>query len=224
MDERGSFPSPSSTDLEQEIGRGAFGEPSSTEYDFEQESIVERGEFGESVSTEDDFEQEPVSERGTFGTSGSTVEVATQRGSFQAPPSAVLRALTPSTYVPLSPLEYTINRLIEQHLIQIERDTAAKDPYGAEGKRAWALHATIEGLFWWWPTHGAGRFVEEATPQRAVDITGGGCLFPIGTDVTEFDRIGNIKDPDGNLEVEGPFRIVSLRRLPTHVEISVERP
>lgn len=136
----------------------------------------------------------------------------------------ILRDLTPSTYVPLSPLEYTINRLIEQHLIQIERDTASKDIYGAEAKRSWGLHATIEGLFWWWPTHGAGRFVEEATPQRAVDITGGGCLFPIGTDVTEMDRLGNIKDPDGNLEVEGPFRIVSLRRLPTHLEISVERP
>jgi len=132
--------------------------------------------------------------------------------------------IVPGRYVHSSPLTYQIDRLIEQHEIAIERATAVPDEFGGELDPLWALHATLPGLFWWWPTHGAGRFVEEATPQRSVDITGGGCLFPLGTDVTELDRIATVSDPDKNLEVEGPLRIVSLRELPTHLELSVERP
>jgi hypothetical protein len=120
-------------------------------------------------------------------------------------------------------LDYTLNKMLEEHQIVIERDTAAVDDFGAESSRGWVELGTIDALFYWWPSHGEGAFDEHGDPQRNVNTTGGGVLVPLGTDVTEEDRVARVL-LKGGTEVQGPFRITSLRETETHIELSIERP
>lgn len=118
---------------------------------------------------------------------------------------------------------YAISRMMETHEIFLEEETGTADSFGV-GDKVWVPYQQIKGLFWWWPARGEGGFQEEGDPERSVDKTGGGVLIPRGVKVIEAKhRVGKIL-LEGQVEVNGPFRIVSVRDTPTHIELSLIRP
>ena len=61
-----------------------------------------------------------------------------------------------------------------------------------------------------------------ADGDRTVVVEGRRIIFPVGTDVTEADRVARVTDRRGNLIFDGPARIEGLVRRPDHLSAVLE--
>jgi hypothetical protein len=121
-------------------------------------------------------------------------------------------------------LAYTMSKLLTQHA-NIERDEGTLDEFDGEAKRNRVVIAKVKCRFWWWREGGSRSTSKEyATPQRTINFTGGGILMQKGTNIEDGDHIENIEDPEGNVLVEGPFRVVAVEQQESHVEAALMRP
>jgi hypothetical protein len=121
-------------------------------------------------------------------------------------------------------LSYTLNHLLTQQT-PIERDVAELDEFGGEEKADRQVIATVRCRFWWWREAGARSPSREyATPERTIHFTGGGVLLEEGSDVQDGDHLASIQDPDGNVIVDGPFRVVAVEQIEDHLEAALMRP
>jgi hypothetical protein len=122
-------------------------------------------------------------------------------------------------------LSYTINRLLENQLAEIERDLATLDPFDGEAKAKPTLIGTIRCSFWWWKEGGARSPAREyATPQRSINFIGGFLMVEKGAEVKERDHVKAITDPNHKILIPGPFRVVAVEEWEDHNECSLMRP
>lgn len=126
-------------------------------------------------------------------------------------------------------LGYTLNRLLTEQAV-IERNMAGQDAYGADRPDDWQLHVTVACLSWWDRSAGvrsANRTYVD--PARTVPISQGGMLLPLGTDVTEKDRITqiNVYDPVEGEWVPGVVGIIEIAAIldqsTDHLEVNIIR-
>jgi hypothetical protein len=104
------------------------------------------------------------------------------------------------------------------HVCTIERDAqAADDPWGNPDTPDWqVLYREVPCRAWMV----AGK--ETATDDRTVVISDLRLIVPLGTDVTERDRIGDVY-ARGEAAFVGPFQIELVIRQPDHLELMLER-
>lgn len=124
------------------------------------------------------------------------------------------------------PLPYTLDRITESENAVLERNIAVPDKFGGSTELDWQVYLTVRCRFWWWHSEGARSAAREyGEDERNVNLRGGGMLLPLGTEVTDEDRLGRILDPEGNPIVDtGPFRIVAVLQLASHLELSLYQP
>jgi hypothetical protein len=121
-------------------------------------------------------------------------------------------------------LAYTLSRLLTQHA-PVERDVAELDEFGGEAKAERQIVATVLCRFWWWRETGSRSPSREyATPERTIHFTGGGVLLEPGADVKNGDHLASIQDSDGNVIIEGPFRVIAIEQIEDHLEAALMRP
>lgn len=121
-------------------------------------------------------------------------------------------------------LAYTLERLLT-HQAVIQRNQTGYDAYGAvNGPPNWQTHLTLLARVWWDRSSGvrsANRtFVD---PAREVPIDVGGLLLPLGTDVTEQDRVSAINLANGTPYIQGIFLITAVLSQEDHMELNLTR-
>jgi hypothetical protein len=123
-------------------------------------------------------------------------------------------------------LAFTLAKIMVQ-LAVIERDQAKPDAFGAEVATDWKALSTVACRLWWWKgSKGTDKSAsaQYGTPQATINVTGGDMCVPLGTDITDMDRIAKVTSLSGDLVEEGPFRVLSVNQYETHIELSLERP
>ena len=79
-------------------------------------------------------------------------------------------------------------------------------------------------LMWWDKSEGARSANRTyVTPSRAVPMSEGGMICPLGTDITEQDRIAQLLDSNGNLLVDGIMTITAVLYQQDHMEVDLFR-
>src|SRR5438132_797565 len=116
-----------------------------------------------------------------------------------------------------------LDQVLTQH-VELQRDQATADAYGAETAPNWQSLATVRCRFWWWTQGYRGPAHEGVSPERTVSVGDGGLLVPLGTDVTALDRVADILDAQFNVVQAGPLEIVAVSAQETHIELYVRRP
>jgi hypothetical protein len=123
-------------------------------------------------------------------------------------------------------LAYTLSRSLTQRAV-LEREEGARDEFGgiAKAKRVVVGKKPIPCRFWWWKEGGARSASKEyATPTRTINFTGGGIIVRPDVDVRDGDWVTAIQDTEGNVVVEGPFRVVAVEQWGSHTECALMRP
>ncbi len=105
-----------------------------------------------------------------------------------------------------------------KYLCNIERDTSAgSDAWGSPNTPTWTALASLLCHAW----TSAGR--ESVSVDRTVVIEDRRVSLPLGTDVTERDRITSITTLSGGTHFEGPMGISSVLTYGDHIELTLER-
>lgn len=126
-------------------------------------------------------------------------------------------------------LAYTLNRLLTEQAV-FERNMAGQDAFGADAPDDWQVYLTSPCLSWWDRSTGARSanrvYVD---PAREVPVAQGGLLLPMGTDVTEKDRIQviNVWDPETETWEAGVSGIIEISAVldqsSDHLELNIIR-
>lgn len=106
----------------------------------------------------------------------------------------------------------TSTRLALTHCTTIERNEGTDDPFGGETAGWEALGEDVECRAW----INTGR--EQVSGERTLVVNDMRCLLPLGTDVSESDRLGDITER-GEVIFPGPFGIEAVMRQRDHIEL-----
>lgn len=125
-------------------------------------------------------------------------------------------------------LAYTLENLMIERAV-IQRATRVDDGYGAGTAPHWEPHLTVPCRLWWDRSTGersANRTY--VTPARTADVSQGGILVPLGTDVLETDQITEIQslNPETGGWVNylsGTLTITAVLTQEDHMELDVIR-
>ncbi len=103
------------------------------------------------------------------------------------------------------------------HRAVVQRDTATgTGAWNTPPAPTWAAHLAAAKCFAW---SVAGREVVDNTKTVVVeDIK---AIFPLGTDLTEKDRITNITDRQSVVLFAGPMGVEKIQRHVSHLEASL---
>lgn len=120
-------------------------------------------------------------------------------------------------------LTYTLERLLTQQAV-IERDMSVPGPGGSTGRPDWQEHLVVPCRLWWFQSSGA-RSAQRTyvDPARTVPLSEGGMLLPLGTDVTEKDRIARVLHANGDVYIEGHLIIDAVLAQDDHMELNIDR-
>lgn len=100
----------------------------------------------------------------------------------------------------------------------VERnDTATTDAFGHPDAPNFSALATIPCR-----VHSKSRTERNDTRKTAI-VESIRCSMPLGTDVTELDRIAQITDRLGAVLWSGPLRIDTIQHKHTHIEMDLRR-
>lgn len=109
-------------------------------------------------------------------------------------------------------------RLSLIHRCTIERDTATAGSWGTPDTANWQTHLTDVPCRTW---AAAGReAVENTTTVTVVEDVR--VIVPLGTDVTERDRVASVTYRGGNVQ-EGPLGIRAVLHRADHLELVLVR-
>ena len=104
------------------------------------------------------------------------------------------------------------------HRATVQRNTpAGTDGFGGPGAAVWAMH--IASLHCWFYAK-SGR--EVINGEKSAVLGSHKMLIPLGTDITEADRITAIDDRLGASIMANTMRIHSVTHRHSHLELEVE--
>lgn len=92
------------------------------------------------------------------------------------------------------------------------------DDFGNSLPGTWATH--IASLACWWYGSTEREAVTEETTAVVADIK---LLVPVDADVTEQDRINQVKDRLGTVVLDGILGIETVLRLRSHKQLTLSR-
>lgn len=106
-----------------------------------------------------------------------------------------------------------------KHRATIERNSGAAetDAWGDQGEPEWQTHLIDVPCRAWFGTE---REVTDGNKTAAVEERR--AIMPLGTDVTEADRILSVKDRKGTVLFDGPIRIESVGHRQDHLALVLE--
>lgn len=108
-------------------------------------------------------------------------------------------------------------RLSLKHRCSILRDAASTDEWGNAEPPDWqTVYSGVHCRAW----NDAGR--EAVTNERTVVVLDLRMIVPLGTDVGEADRIGDIIERE-TVIFAGPFAVEAVLRRPDHLELLLEK-
>lgn len=111
-------------------------------------------------------------------------------------------------------------RATMRHRALIERnnsDQAPDDSWGGEPEPDWKPHLQNLPCKTWFK---AGR---EVTDIKVVAVEDRRMIVPLGTDITELDRVARVTDRRGvRVLFDGPARIESVGARADHLELTLE--
>lgn len=112
-------------------------------------------------------------------------------------------------------MSLTATRLSLKHRCTVQRDSklATDDGWGNPQTPVWAAHISDLACRAW--SSGAREPVDS---DRTVVIEDLRLIVPLGTDVTEKDRIGDVTDR-GSTILPGPMGVEAILYRPTHLEL-----
>ena len=103
------------------------------------------------------------------------------------------------------------------HRAVVQRDTATgTGDWNTDNAPTWAAHLPAAKCFAW---SVAGREVIDR--DKTVVVEDIKALFPLGTDITEKDRITNITDRKSVVLFGGPMGVDKIQRHTSHLEASL---
>jgi hypothetical protein len=109
------------------------------------------------------------------------------------------------------------------HRTLVQRDTqTATNAHNHKGTPTWSTHIDALACFLYVPAVTRGR--EDVAAERTVAIRGYAMLVPLGTDVTERDRISGVEDRAGDVILSGVMNIRAVIRHHNHIELALELP
>ena len=114
-------------------------------------------------------------------------------------------------------LDYTLDQLWNQRAV-VERNISSGDAYGAPNPADWQYHSTVRCRLWW--SHSTGIRSANRTyvsQNRSVPVSQGGMIVPLGTNITEQDRITQVIDANGNVLYDAVFTVTSVINNETHI-------
>jgi hypothetical protein len=123
-------------------------------------------------------------------------------------------------------LDYTLEQILTQ-VAHFERDVGTVDGSGGKMAVDWQPSGEVPCRMWWWKgskSSDKSPSAQFARPQATINVTGGDMAVPLGTDVTNEDRLAKVVDPTNGQTLEGPFRVIAVNEYEDHVELSLERP
>ncbi|MDA2936832.1 hypothetical protein MYX75_01030 [Acidobacteria bacterium AH-259-A15] len=104
------------------------------------------------------------------------------------------------------------------HRADLERDTASgADAWGNAPIPTFTALATVKCFTW------SRTRRERIDEDKTVVIEDMRTIMPLGTDVTEKDRIASIKDRAGTTIFSGPLGIAAVQKHRTHLELTLDR-
>lgn len=121
----------------------------------------------------------------------------------------------------------TVEAQVYTQIAVFERNDGASNGLGAETALNWQALSKVPCRAWWWKgsrSSDKSPSAQYARPQLTLNTTGGDMAVPLGTDVTDEDRLAEVTDQDGNTVEKGPFRVIAVNTYNDHLELSVERP
>jgi hypothetical protein len=102
----------------------------------------------------------------------------------------------------------TRNKMVHRCDIQRDSGLLGTDEWGNPTTPTWAtLFASVACYFWYPLLHGSESIVDGA---RQVQLTLPMLVLPLGTPVTDDDRILSVTDRRGRVLQAGPLRITQL--------------
>lgn len=106
------------------------------------------------------------------------------------------------------------------HRAAVERNVIAntQDTYGNEQVAIWVTHISAQPCYYWQPA----AMRAESQGERNVLVYGHQVLMPLGTDITEADRINGIYDRCGRVVSADVFGITGIARKPDHLLLTLE--
>lgn len=104
----------------------------------------------------------------------------------------------------------------------VERDSGGvDDDWNQPPAAAWAAHITSQPCLFY---SKAKREVEGGGRNEKIAVVEDLRMsVPLGVDVTERDRVVNVKDRKGTTIFAGPFYIETVQRRRTHLELLLSR-
>lgn len=104
------------------------------------------------------------------------------------------------------------------HRAEVERDGAlGTDSWGNPNEPDWATHITSLPCRTWFDSE---REVFDGNKSAAIENRK--VIVPLGTDITEDDRIAQVTDRLGSVLFTGPAKIESLGRRADHLVLMLE--
>lgn len=110
------------------------------------------------------------------------------------------------------------SRVGYRHRTTIQRDTGTVDNWGDQTGPNWTDHLPDVPCRAW--TNGGIESVED---DRTAVIEDRRISLPIGTDITEKDRVTSVTDTAGNTIFDGPMGVEAVLRHTDHLEVLVKR-
>ena len=103
------------------------------------------------------------------------------------------------------------------HRAVVQRDTATgTGDWNTAPAPTWAAHLAAAKCFAW---SNAGR--EVVDKDKTVVVEDIKAIFPLGTDITEKDRISNITDRKSVVLFGGPMGVDKIQRHVSHLEANL---
>lgn len=107
--------------------------------------------------------------------------------------------------------------------VDLERDIATADDYGAEIAKDWQPLATVACFLWWGNGAAATRLGQpQQRPEQTVDLSVGGIVLPGALDLTDRDQIIQVRNQAGDV-VAGKLFILAVAPFEGLTEISFRR-
>ena len=109
-------------------------------------------------------------------------------------------------------------RTLMRHRLWVERDSAGEDPIDGGGAAPdWDPHLSAVACHWWYESDN-----EIIDGEKQAVLEGWKAIVPVGTDVTEKDRISRVETRLGSVIFTGPAEVTGVGRRADHLVLTLE--